>query len=502
VPIIYFDCVSIDFTNSLERFVLIFNRASNVNDNSASPFTFYDRNCGPDSTTSSVVSSSQTSSEPHPTGPTNNTSSGYPYPTGTNDSTSSEEPPYPTGPKNTSSGYPYPTETKDSTSSEQQPYPTDSEMTSSSSYIVSSSTSVESPVITSTPVYTSEHPTESPETVISYIDVTITSCPPEVTACPTHSNGGSPPSSSSYEYPISYSSSSSSVVGPIGSSSYSDSPTSYPMTSSATPTQSSEAPEVHTTIITTHYVGICPTGYTTIPYTTTVVTSPGASSSAVSPSDVPAGFTTTVAVCPACNSASPTVTLTIPVVSVIPIPVTSDSPLAESTPAGYSSAISPSGYISAGAPPAEHTSSGSPPAGPSSEVSPEASSSPAGYGPSAPAPEVSSAAPTGYTPSSPSPHASSAPPTTDLSPKPTASSPGYSNAVPTIATPPYNAGNSTASFKTAPASAGSKTTGASSGLSGAEATRPAAYTGGASKATEGTFVAVVVAAIWAGLVMV
>ena len=145
-------------------------------------------------------------------------------------------------------------------------------------------------------------PSESPDSVISYIDMTITSCAPDVSACPTKSDASPPISSKA--------------------------PSSYHATSVA-PTQSTEATESYTTVITANYVGICPTGYTTIPYTTTIVTTSGASSRPAASSEVPAGFATTVVVCPACSSASPTIKLTVPVVSVVPVPVETGYPSGE-----------------------------------------------------------------------------------------------------------------------------------------------------------------------------
>jgi chitinase len=427
-----------------------------------------------------------------------------------------------------SSGYEaYPTGSESSTSAEFQPYPTDSEVSSSAA---------ETTHTMVTPTYSSEVTDEGPETVTSYVDVMITSCPPEVQACATMSGEGSPAASSLSVESITSLSPSSMVAGSVSSS---PSPGIPPYSAiSAGPTQNTEAMESYTTVITTHYIGICPTGYTTIPYTTTMVTASGANSTPSITPEVPAGFTTTVAVCPACDSTSPTVTLTIPVVSVVPVPVPTEAPSEVTPPAGSSPAgsspagsspagsspagsspagsspagSSPAGSSPAGSSPAGYSPAGSSPAGsaaevhatvsPSSESSLAGDSTLAGYGSSASATQTSSFGPAGYTSAYPTPPLSSAPPATGVSPYSTVSDLGYPDAVPTTANPPYDAGNVTLSFQTAPASAGSQKTGASKGLSGAEATRPAPYTGGASEVGKGTFVAAVVAATWAGLLVV
>ncbi|OCK88931.1 uncharacterized protein K441DRAFT_454007, partial [Cenococcum geophilum 1.58] len=113
------------------------------------------------------------------------------------------------------------------------------------------------------------------------------------------------------------------------------------------PTPSTSAKETITTVITTSYVDVCPTGFTTSVITQTVTYCPGEQTSG---GPAP-GFTTKVTVCEHCAPYPTTVTLTVP--TSTPAPYTTAVPeyttacssvsihfsLAESSPvaAGYSS---------------------------------------------------------------------------------------------------------------------------------------------------------------------
>ncbi|KAG9776762.1 Endochitinase A1 [Exophiala dermatitidis] len=124
-------------------------------------------------------------------------------------------------------------------------------------------------------------------------------------------------------------STSSVVVGPTETSETSTTTTtpfawqdwSATVTVAPTTTTASEtvAPDVTTTVFVTSYVDICPTGFTTRPYTltTTITVTPSATvSSFVWPTEtngLPSGFTTTVTVCTQCAETTTTVTLTIPI---------------------------------------------------------------------------------------------------------------------------------------------------------------------------------------------
>ncbi|KAL2424386.1 Endochitinase A1 [Exophiala dermatitidis] len=129
--------------------------------------------------------------------------------------------------------------------------------------------------------------------------------------------------------PSSSTSTSSVVVGPTETSETSTTTTtpfawqdwSATGTVAPTTTTASEtvAPDVTTTVFVTSYIDICPTGFTTRPYTltTTITVTPSATvSSFVWPTEtngLPSGFTTTVTVCTQCAETTTTVTLTIPI---------------------------------------------------------------------------------------------------------------------------------------------------------------------------------------------
>ncbi|KAF4542164.1 Endochitinase 2 precursor [Lasiodiplodia theobromae] len=103
--------------------------------------------------------------------------------------------------------------------------------------------------------------------------------------------------------------SSAQVSGPTGSSPNAVSG----ITSAPTPPGSLSAPgDVTTTVITTTYVDVCPTGFTTITttYTTTYTTTICPTQT---PSAIPAGWTTVVTVCSNCGPQPTTLTLTRPI---------------------------------------------------------------------------------------------------------------------------------------------------------------------------------------------
>ncbi|EXJ93574.1 hypothetical protein A1O1_01966 [Capronia coronata CBS 617.96] len=97
------------------------------------------------------------------------------------------------------------------------------------------------------------------------------------------------------------------------------------------------APDYTTTVWVTSYIDICPTGFTTLPYTLTttvpvVAVAATATTTFVWPTETngcPSGFTTTVTVCTVCAETWTTVTLTVPIATVtavetqtvVPVPV-------------------------------------------------------------------------------------------------------------------------------------------------------------------------------------
>ncbi|EXJ91530.1 hypothetical protein A1O3_00078 [Capronia epimyces CBS 606.96] len=124
-------------------------------------------------------------------------------------------------------------------------------------------------------------------------------------------------------------SSSSAVVGPISTSASTATTTPFAWedwTTTTAPTTTSApvtiGPDYTTTVWVTSYIDICPTGFTTLPFTlTTTITVTEAAPTATAtpfvwptgPNGVPTGFTTTVTVCSACAETLTTVTLTIPI---------------------------------------------------------------------------------------------------------------------------------------------------------------------------------------------
>ncbi|KAI9668318.1 MAG: hypothetical protein M1829_005522 [Trizodia sp. TS-e1964] len=191
----------------------------------------------------------------------------------------------------------------------------------SNSTMTTSSSSSSSPATTDGPLSTSlsssssspattDPPLSTTSTIYSTALYTITSCAPTVTNCPAQST-----------LVVTSLIAISTTVCPI---------TALPTKVDAVSASSSPTAQFITTVITTEYVSICPTGFTTLK-TTYQATIP-ATQTLATLTQIPQGWTTTVAVCNNCGAAPTTVTLTVPYQA-------SSAPTAQVTSIAYSSTV-------------------------------------------------------------------------------------------------------------------------------------------------------------------
>ena len=207
--------------------------------------------------------------------------------------------------------------TTSSSSSSSSSSSTRTTTTTSSSSSSSSSSSHSSPTSSSSSSSSSAHSSSSSSSASSSSSSSSAS---SSASSSSSSSAGQSSSSSSSSAGHGSSSSSSASSGPVTGSS-----------SSGKPTGPTSEHVVYTTVVTTAYTDVCPTGYTTVILTSTVTYCPESSISATIP------WTTTAKPCPTgCGAGPTTVTVTVPCTeSYTGKPYSSPNPEAQHSTPGY-----------------------------------------------------------------------------------------------------------------------------------------------------------------------